>query len=227
MAFIRKVSDVLDVASEHEEMDPVRGIQLLNEAHNYICSQNHLYPIENQSISLVSGQTEYNMWDVSPLVLKIWQCNYYTAPNAWNPVYPTNVDTLYQDFGPSWNLTTAGIPWGIYERGGNLGFYPTPNASTVGSNPGYPNVTIQYDYVPTLGTNDNMPEVATIYPWVYYMCQLQVMATDKPFAERAAAQSKYMELFEMAMKRLREDVYGRIAYDHPRVGIKIARVRRA
>lgn len=231
MPQIYPVSTIVDMASEHENMSPLRAIQLFNEAHHYICGQCKLYPTLTAPVSLVQGTQEYSLNSIVPNtpsggILKIWQAFYYTSPGAWIPVYPKNVDTLYQDAGPGWELTSQSTPYAYYERGGNLGFYPTPNVTTGIS--GYPNVTIEYDTIPVLGESDSLPPVDTVYPWVYYMCWLQVRAqADKPAQNLDLERKAYWEWFQESMKRLRESVYGRVPRDRPRVAFDIRQVRRA
>lgn len=230
MPFIRKVSQVIDIANRHETFDPLIAVELFNEAHHYICGQVKLYPTQTAPVSLVAGQEEYPLTSIVPNtpaggILKIWQAWYYTGPGSWAPVYPKNVDSLYEDAGPGFNLVTTGQAYGYYERGGNLGFYPTPNMTTVN---GYPNVTIQYDTIPVLGTSDFLPPVDTIYPWVYYMCWMQVRAdADKSADDLDKQKEAYWKWFLDSMKKLRDSVNGRIARDKARVATNVRRPRRA
>jgi hypothetical protein len=225
MPLTRTVSQVMEVANGHEPTDPSRGLQLFNEAHQYICGQVRIYPDQVGSITMVAGQQEYPASTFTPPIGKIWDAFFYSSPGNWTPVYPRNKDWAYQEMGPSWRLQSAGQPYAIYESGGNLGLIPTPSVSTVA---GYPNVTFYYSEIPVLGPNDSLPLVDTIYPWVYYMCSLAVLEDEDKDAEKLMASQKvYDDKFQFYMHRLRQSVYGRIGYDHPRVSGIIPRVRRA
>ncbi len=230
MPQITPVSVVIDIANEHETISPLRAITLFNEAHHYICSQCKLYPTLTAQVNLTAGTAEYALSTVVPNtpsggILKIWEAYYYTSASSWTPIYPRNVDSLYADAGPGWELITQSTPYAFYERGGNIGFYPTPNISTSSS---YPNVTLYYDTIPVLGEADSLPAVDTIYPWVYYMCWLQVRAVaDKPAAELDGSRKAYWEWFQESMKRLRESINGRVPRDKPRIAANVVQVRRA
>ena len=225
MAFTPSVSQVIDKAGEHERLDPYQALDLFNEAHHYICSQLHLYPIQYWQLSLVAGQAEYPWFNTaSPNLLKTWQCNYFTGPNSWSPVRWTNVDTLIQDYGPGWNYVTSGTPSLYYERGGNIGFYPQPDTTTGAY---YPYCSIEYDEIPILTMDDTLPPVDTVYPWVYYICWLQVRADpNRSAAELDQEREAYWKWFQESMHRLRESVYGRVARDRARVGMRIPMPRR-
>jgi hypothetical protein len=219
------VSQVLEIAKNHEEITASRAIELFNQAHHYICGQAKLYQTTTQPILLVANQQEYALSGIAPTPLKIWQATFFSSQGAWTPVYPKNVDTLWYDMGPDWQLQSGGQPYYYYERGGYLGLVPYPTITSIG---GYPNVTIEYDYIPTLSEQDAMPLVDNVYPWVYYICALAVLEDPKVnMRDLHRDQAGYMQLFQFHMEALRKSVYGRVARDHPRVETKIPRIRRA
>ena len=222
MALTRTVRQVIDVASEHEAMDAGRALQLFNEAHLYILTQVRLVADLTTTISLTAGTQEYQLADG---IAKVWDASYFTSSSQWNPIRPTNVDSLFEDIGPNWQLQSAGQPWGFYERGGMIGFVPAPAVSTVG---GYPSVTLYYTPATNLGLDDTLPtNISSVYPWVYRMSELMALGGNGPFEEKQARRDKYAALFENAMHFLREYMYGRVARDRARVGVRVPRLRRA
>jgi hypothetical protein len=226
MPFTPSVASVIDKARQYEPIDPGQALDLFNEAHHYICSQNHFYPIQYGTILLTSGTQEYALSGLTPGLLKIWDAAYFTAATSWNPIYPTNVDSAYYDRGPAWWATTSkGQTFQYYERGGNIGFIPTPSVTSVA---GYPFVMVQYSEIPIMGSDDTLPPVDTVFPWVFMMCELACLADpDTPVSTLAQDADFYHKKFEESMHYLRESVYGRVARDHARAATNIKRVRRA
>jgi hypothetical protein len=222
MALTRTVRQVIDVATEHEEMDAARALQLFNEAHLYILTQVRLVPDTTLQVGLTQGTQEYALPDN---VCKIWDAAYYTSASDWTPLKATNVDSLFEDSGPNWQLQASGQPWGFYERGGMIGFAPVPSVSTVS---GYPNVTLFYTPATGLGLDDTLPtNISSIYPWVYRMCELMALGGSGPFGEKQAKQARYAALFQDSMHYLREYMYGRVARDRARVSVRVPRIKRA
>jgi hypothetical protein len=202
-------------------MDAGRALQLFNEAHLYILTQVRLVPDTTYVLSLISGQQEYALPDG---VAKIWDAAYYTSAASWQPLKPTNTDSLYEDQGPNWQLQNAGVPWGFYERGGMIGLTPAPATSTVA---GFPSVTLFYTPGTPLGLDDSLPtNISTIYPWVFRMCELAAMSGEAKLPDKVAFQEKFYALFQQHMHYLREYMYGRVARDRVRVGARVPHVRR-
>ncbi len=209
---------VLAKIRERVKVDPIEGMQLLNEAHVYICSQLHLVPDQTMTISLVAGQQEYSLPDS---VITIWDAAYW--PNGVQstgniPLKATNVDTLFEDRGPNWQLQSAGQPWGYYERGGMIGFVPSPSI-------GSPAVA-QLFYTPstTLTLQSNLPTgIPSCFAWVYYACIHQADLDKDP----KAAPTDWEAKFQKEMHRLREYTLGRTGRDRARVSFRVKRVRRA
>jgi len=217
MAMTYTAQNVIELVQEREPMDPIMAINLLNEAHLYITSQLHLVPDLTTTIALVSGQQEYSLPDG---VVTMWDAAYW--PNGISttgnvPLRQTNVDTLFEDRGPNWQLQPAGQPWGYYERGGMIGFVPAPSA-------GSPAV-VQIFYTPatTLVPTSTLPtNIPSCYPWVYHVCRRQADL------ERDLSKRAYWEkVFQEEMHYLREYIMGRTGRDRARVSYRVKRVRRA
>jgi hypothetical protein len=223
MAITRTVAQVIDLVQGHLPADSGRALQVFNEAHLYILTQVRLVPDVSSTIALISGQQEYSLPDG---VAKIWDASYYSSASSYTPLQPTNVDSLFEDLGANWQLSSAGQPWGFYERGGMLGLVPAPNAATAA---GFPNVTLFYTPATNLGLQDTLPtNVSSVYPWVYRMCEKLALSFSKEvsFADRVTMQVKFHQLFEQEMHYLREYMYGRVARDRVRAAARIPRIRR-
>jgi hypothetical protein len=216
MALTRTVQNVIEVVAEHEQIDRDRAVDLFNEAHVEIIRNCHLIPDTTTTITLTSGTQEYALPDSC---VRVWDAAYYSTSTNWVSLEQTNVDTLFNDYGPGWQLQSAGTPWSFFERGGNIGFMPAPNVTSTG---GYPSVTLFYTNYTALSFYDKLPTtIMSMYPWVYFICSKQAVVTapDKV--------PMYHNLYEQEMKRMQEGIYGRVARDRPRVGLKIPRIRRA
>jgi hypothetical protein len=219
MAMTYTSQNVLELIQEREPMDPVTGMNLLNEAHLYITSQLHLVPDLTTTISLVAGQQEYSLPDG---VVTIWDATYWpngivSPPSGNRPLKATNVDTLFEDRGPNWQLQANGEPWGYYERGGMIGFVPAPSVGSPAS------VQLFYTPATTLVPTSTLPtNIPSCYPWVYHVCRRQADL------ERDLTKRQYWEkALQEEMHYLREYIYGRVGRDRPRVSYRVKRVRGA
>jgi hypothetical protein len=221
MAITRTVQQVIEIAKEHEDFDPVRALQLFNEAHVYILGDVRLIPDTTTTISYVAGQMEYSLPNN---VARIWDCIHYDAQASYTPLLQTDESRLYyEDYGPGWEAVTASKPSKFYERGGNIGFWPPPAFTTNGS---YPCATLYYTQINNLGLSDSLPgTISSIYPWVYFMCAKQAATSDKP-GWQANVQS-YEQLFEKEMNKLRRWIHGRTPRDKQRIVARVPRIRRA
>lgn len=217
MAMTYTAQMVVELIQELEPVDPIRGMQLLNEAHLYITSQLHLVPDQTVTVSMVAGQQEYTLPDA---VVSIWDAAYWSGGvvsggTRHKPLKATNVDTLFEDRGPNWQLEPASTPWCYYERGGMIGFVPAPNNSV-------DQAVLYYTPATTLLLSSTLPtNIPSAYAWVYHACGRACVAAN------AAKQPTYQGLFENEMHRLREYVLGRTGRDRARVSFRVPRVRRA
>jgi hypothetical protein len=216
MALTRTAQQVIDCASEHEQMDRNRGLQLLNEAHIEIIRNCHLIPDTTMTINLTAGTQEYALPDSC---VRVWDAAYFSNASSHTPLKPTNVDALYNQYGPNWQLQDAGVPWSFYERGGMVGLVPAPSVTTV---TGYPNVTLYYTAYTALDFYDTLPTtIFSMYPWVYFICAKQAVVTSP---DKVAM---YEGLYQKEMKQMQEAIFGRIGRDNPRLALKVPRLSRA
>ena len=216
MAITRTVQTVIEIIQEHEDIANLRALELLNEAHLFMLGRHHLVPDVTINITLTNGVGEYALPDN---IISIWDAAYYSDANTHFPLRPTNIDTLYNTYGANWQLISPGQPWGFYERGGNIGLFPPPNATSAG---GYPTVTLYCTQSATLGLGDTLPTtINTVYPWVYRVLikQSPVTAPEKV--------AYYEQRFVKAERELTEYIYRRVARDRPRLAMKVPRLRRA
>ena len=218
MALTRTVQQVIEVAAEHEEMNPVRGLQLFTEAHQRILASCHLVPDSTVDITLVAGQMEYALPDSC---IRIWDAAYWNSASStdYQPLKATNVDTLFYDRGPNWQLAPASTPDRFYERGGVVGLVPAPSVATTA---GYPKVTLYYTQFVAPTLLGSLPSTITsVYPWVYHMCMRQAAVKDPakvPF---------YESRFRLEMTQMQTQIFGRVGRDKPRVGGMIPKPRGA
>ncbi len=219
MAMTYTAQNVIEFIQERETMDPVTAMNLLNEAHLYITGQLHLVPDATIQISLVANQQEYSLPDG---VVAIWDATYWSGgvvspPSGNLPLRATNVDTLFEDRGPNWQLQAAGQPWGYYERGGMIGFVPAP----VTGSP----ACVQLFYTPAtvLTQTSTLPtNIPSCFPWVYHVCRRQA-----DFDRDENKRAYWEKAFQQEMHYLREYVYGRVGRDRARVSYRVRPVRRA
>jgi len=216
MPLTRTVQQVIQIANEHEDMDPARGLQLLNEAHLQILSQIHLVPDVQVDITLVAGQMEYALPDAC---IAIWDASYWVSATSHQVLKSNNVDKIYNDQGPNWGLQASGTPQNFYERGGKIGLVPPPAIATSG---GYPKVTLYYTAFTALGLGDSLPTtISSVYPWVYHMLvrQAAVESPDKiPL---------YANRFKIEMEMMHRWIFGRVARDKTRIRNRTPMPRRA
>jgi len=222
MALTRTVKQVCDAAKAFEDTDAGILLQLFNEAHLYITTQCKLVPDTTYVVPLVAGQQEYTLPDG---VAKIWDASFFSNANSHVPMKATNVDSLFYDYGPNWQLLTPSSVVAVYyERGGMIGFVPAPAVTTVA---GFPNVTLYYSPATNMGLDDVLPtNIPSIYPWVYRMAELAAPGNGGEFQERMQKVAFYNGQFEKHMKWLREYVFGRVARDKPRASSQVPRIRR-
>jgi hypothetical protein len=214
MAVTYTAQRVIELAQELAPMDPIRGLDLLNQAHLYITSQLHLIPDVTELITMVAGQAEYPLPDdvVAVWDAAYWAGGYVAAGSNYKPLKQTNVDTLFEDSGPNWQLRPASTPWGYYERGGNIGFVFTPSVAS-------DQVQIFYTPATTLGITDTLPtNISSPYAWVYHMCYRAAAMPDK---------AGFKQLFEDEIHYLKEYILGRMGRDRARVSYRVRRVRKA
>lgn len=212
---IQRVNEKLAQATEGQvQIDPIAGLELLNEAHLYITTQLHLVPDTTYLVTTVAGQQEYALPDS---VATIWDCVYWfggfvSGGTNYQPLKATNPDTLFEDSGPAWQLQSPANPWGYYERGGNIGFVQAPMTSG-------DQVQIFYTPATTLTAQSSLPtNIPSPWAWIYHICY---RAAPIPF------QAGFDTLFQREMKLLREYVLGRMGRDRARVAYRVKRVRRA
>lgn len=212
---IQRANEKLAQATEGQtQIDPIAGLELLNEAHLYITTQLHLIPDATYLVTTVAGQQEYplpdnvaTIWDAA-----YWRGGFVASGSNYKPLKATNTDTLFEDRGPTWQLNQPGTPWGYYERGGNVGFVDAPSVSG-------DQVQIFYTQATTLTAQTQLPtNIPSPWAWIYHVC---FRAAPMPL------QAGFDSLFQREMKLLREYVHGRIGRDRARVSYRVKRVRRA
>jgi len=195
----------------------VEGMQYLNEAHVYIQSQLHLVPDQTYLFTLTAGTQEYALPDG---VIAIWDASYWSGGYVqggtnFKPLKATNVDTLFEDYGPNWDLRPNSQPWCYYERGGNVGFYPNPDTTNA-------QVRIVYTPASVLTPTSTLPtNIPSCEAWVWFVAE-KIMARQD--FQKAMA---FREKFEFEMERLRKYILGRTGRDRSRISFRIKRIRRA
>ena len=217
MSITYTAQQIIQEAQELEPADAIRYMQWMNEAHLYITTQRHLVPDVTSLMTMVANQQEYPLPDS---VATIWDAQYWpggfvSGAQNYFPLKATNVDTLFEDRGPGWQLQPSAQPWGYYERGGNIGFVPAP--LTAGDQ-------VQLFYTPatvltlqsTLPTNINSGKA-----WMYHMLrQACVIAHPEKL-------DFYEKAFQREMHYLKEYTDGRTGRDRARVSYRVGRIRRA
>lgn len=197
--------------------NPVRTLELINEAHLYIMGRCGLIPLTTVNINLTNGTQEYALADG---IINIDDAVYYTSATSHFPLRPTNIDSLYEDYGPNWRENvSAGTPYAFYENGGNIGFVPAPGTTT---SAGYPIVTLHVLQYTALALTDSLPStINTVQPYVLYV------ARDYAMVKEPDKMMYYSQAFEASVKNLQDFVWRRTKRDKPRVMHRVNRVRGA
>jgi hypothetical protein len=125
-------------------------LDCINRVHRDLCSEFALYKSTTQ-INLVDGQREY---DLDRDVMSVRVVTY--LPNnsgAYEILMPQDVSELDRTT-PGWRRLAKGAPKNFYIDAGKIGFFPTPNVTTIG---GYPVVEIETTNASVLGMGDMVP----------------------------------------------------------------------
>jgi len=151
-------------------------------------------------------------------VLRIWKAAYKAQAGDFQELKQTNVDRL-DDNSPAWRNYQSSTPYYVYDRGGNIGFVPPPDTSTVS---GFPIVTLycsQTSDTP-LGIGDSLPSMArTGNAWLY-----RVLARWCDMYHPELAQN-FEVLSAREYERLISYSYGRMSRDKAAVQMRIPKIR--
>jgi hypothetical protein len=193
---------------------PVRCLELMNEAHLDIMGRCGLVPEGTLDIFLTANQQEYALDDS---VVNIDDAVYWSSASSHFPLRPTNKDSLYEDYGPNWEVNISpGQPYAFYEMGGMIGFVPAPSITT--SN-GYPKVTLYVRQFTPLTLTGNFPTtINTVEPYVLHVLRYYAMK------ETPEKLPMFDALYKDKVKSIQDYVWRRTKRDKPRVFMRIPKI---
>lgn len=202
-----------EVKGHFPMVEQIEFLNIFNVVNNELVDAFRLVPDTMIQISLTSGTQEYAL---PTDVYRVWNGNYQTASDTYQPLTQTSVDRLDEQDN-TWRWEDPSTPSFYYERGGNVGFYPNPDTST---SVGYPIVNLYVsEQVASYGINDSLPgTVISADAWIYRVCQKLSVKYD------ADKFQLYERLAEKAKQEQLDFINGKIARDKPSINARVAKV---
>lgn len=194
-----------------------QAVSILNDVHAEIVTQCGLYMHTTLDVPFVAGVREYAFdGDVYGVVAG----SYVQGPGSSLPMRQTSVDRLDYEV-PGWrDFGTRGSPFQYYLQGAAIGFWTTPNVTTVGGYP-FARLTVLERSALTSLASPLPAQVPTLDAWVFGVCLRWCVRNDR------AALELYAPLASRALGKLRDHVQARLLRDKPSVQPRYPRVGRS
>lgn len=207
------MANVSDIISEIQDffgsISDAQALNMIQKRDDYLRTLVTFNPSTVTLSSLVDGTREYAL---AGTVARIFSARYIrsAATGDSSILHPTSRDELYESEG-DWEGRDTGEPRMFYVRGGEIGFYPTPDATSSG---GYPKVDLEVQSYVALTTSTAMPTnipTGAYDAWTFHVCEEWGMMKNDPRIE-------YFRLRkEEGYKLLRSATMGRVAHYNPKL----------